>query len=73
MYLNDLAINYDSLPFKQINRARMVKITFLVVCLIAICIEFQEISACTSGCDCKKDSWKGCDTDGDCCGGTCID
>ena len=43
---------------------KMAKITVLVVCLIAICIEFQEISACLHDPTCEKDS--SCKTDEDC-------
>jgi hypothetical protein len=46
----------------------MMKITFLVVCLIAICIEFQEISACLhQQAPCEKVT--SCKTDEDCSGG----
>ena len=48
---------------------KMAKITLvLVVCLIAICIEFQEISACLHDlhepAPCEKDS--SCKTDAEC-------
>ena len=47
-----------------------MKITFLVVCLIAICIEFQEISACLhEPAPCEKVF--SCKTDEECNGGHC--
>ena len=49
---------------------KMAKITVLVVCLIAICIEFQEISACLrelTPCVVVGS----CKTDEDCNGGQC--
>ena len=46
----------------------MAKITVLVFCLIAICIEFQEISACLhQQAPCEKVT--SCKTDEDCSGG----
>ena len=49
----------------------MTKITFLVVCLIAICIEFQEISACLhEAAPCEK--VLSCKTDAECNGGKCV-
>ena len=48
----------------------MAKITVLVVCLIAICIEFQEISACLhERAPCEK--VLSCKTDYDCNRGKC--
>ena len=51
----------------------MAKITVLVFCLIAICIEFQEISACLGkiheAAPCE-DVFS-CKTDGNCNGGQC--
>ena len=48
----------------------MAKITVFVVCLIAICIEFQEISACLhEPAPCEKVF--SCKTDGNCNGGQC--
>ena len=50
----------------------MMKITFLVVCLIAMYIEFQEISACLSGgAPCEKVFT--CKNDEECQGGKCQD
>ena len=50
----------------------MVKITFLVVCLIAMYIEFQEISACLQGgAPCEKVFT--CKNDKECQGGQCQD
>jgi hypothetical protein len=47
-----------------------MKITFLVVCLIATCLEFQEISGCLhQQAPCEK--VLSCKTDGDCNGETC--
>ena len=47
----------------------MMKITFLVVCLVAFCIEFQEISACLhEAAPCEK--VMSCKTDEDCSGGS---
>ena len=49
---------------------KMAKITVLVVCLIAICIEFQEISACLhEPAPCEKVF--SCKTDEECNGGQC--
>ena len=52
---------------------KMAKITVLVFCLIAICIEFQEISACLGkiyeAAPCE-DVFS-CKTDGNCNGGQC--
>ena len=49
----------------------MAKITVLVVYLIAICIEFQEISACLhEKAPCEK-VWS-CRTHADCNGGKCV-
>ena len=49
---------------------KMAKITVLVFCLIAICIEFQEISACLhEPAPCEKVF--SCKTDEDCNGGQC--
>ena len=49
----------------------MAKITALVVCLIAICIEFQEISACLhEAAPCHKVF--SCKNDGNCNGGKCV-
>ena len=50
----------------------MAKITLvLVVCLIAICIEFQEISACLhEAAPCEKVF--SCRTDEECNGGKCV-
>ena len=48
----------------------MAKITVLVFCLIAICIEFQEISACLhEAAPCEKVF--SCKTDEECNGGQC--
>ena len=51
---------------------KMAKITLvLVVCLIAICIEFQEIAACLhEPAPCEKVF--SCQTDEDCNGGKCL-
>ena len=49
----------------------MAKITVFVVCLIAICIEFQEISACLhEPAPCEKVF--SCQNDGNCNGGQCL-
>ena len=49
----------------------MMKITFLVVCLVAFCIEFQEISACLhEAAPCEKVF--SCRTDEECNGGKCV-
>ena len=49
----------------------MAKTTVLLVCLIGICIEFQEISACLhEKAPCEK-VWS-CRTHADCNGGKCV-
>ena len=50
----------------------MIKLTFLVACLIPICIEFQKTSACVTPWNRSPcDRVFSCKTNWDCNGGTC--